>query len=111
MLTQQQQLLLTTDKSTPTTITKEELIIIPITSVTTTLARNFVITPNGNCKRITIGKLVKTWISWLTTMPINTLTTTLNKIIANITIAVLTNDLRMIYLTIMEWNHVNKAHG
>ena len=85
MLTQQ--LLVTTDK--PTTTTKEELIIIPIMSFATILTLNFVITPNGNCKRITIGNLIKIRINRLTTIPIKTYATTLNIIIINTVFAMI----------------------
>ena len=98
MLTQQQQLLLTTDKSSPTTITKDKLIIVPITSFTTTLTGNSIMTPNGNGKNIAIDNLVKTLISRLTKIPIEAHTTTLNIIIANMVFARLVNDLKMIYL-------------
>ena len=39
--------------------TKEKLVIVPIMSFTTTLTQNCMITPYSNCKRITIGNLVK----------------------------------------------------
>ena len=90
MLTQQQQLLLTTDKTTTTT-TKDKLIIVPITSFTTTLTENSIITPNGNGKNIAIGNLVKTRIKRLTAIAIKT---TLNIIIANIVFAKLVHDLK-----------------
>ena len=43
------QLATTTNKPTPTI--KEKLIMVPITSFTTALTGNTIITPNDNCKR------------------------------------------------------------
>ena len=59
---------------------------------------------------IAIGNLVKTSISRLITILIETHTTTLNMIIANILIAALTNDLKMNYLIIMKWNHAKRVY-
>ena len=106
-----QQLLLTTDKLTPTTTTKDKSIIIAIISFITTPTWDSIITTNGNCKRITISNLVKTSISRLTTIPIEAYTTILNVIIANMVFVTLVNDLKMIYLVIIGWNHVSKVHG
>ena len=103
------QLATTTNKPTPTT--KEKLIMVPITSSTTALTGNTIMTPNSNCKDIATGNLVKIWISRLTAISIETATTTPNIIIANIIFATLVNDLKIIYLTIMEWNHVKRAYG
>ena len=105
-----QQLLTTTDKSTPIT-TKEKLKIIPITSSTIAPTRNSITTTDDNCKEMMISDLVKTRNNWLTTTLIKTPTTTFNIIIANIIFATLVNDLKMIYVTIIEWNHVIEAYG
>ena len=51
--------LLTTTMNKPTPTTREKLIIVPVTSFITTLTGNSIITPNGNCKNIAIGNLVK----------------------------------------------------
>ena len=54
--------------------------------------------------------MVKISINTLTTIPIEAHTTTLNIITANITIATLRNDLKMIYLTIIKWNHAKRVY-
>ena len=104
-----QQLLTTTDKPTPTT--KEKLIIISITSFTTTPIRNSMIAADDNYKKMTIGNLVKSRINRIITTSIKIYTTILNMIIANLVFATLVIDLKKICLTVIEWNHVSKAHG
>ena len=105
----QQQLPITTDKSTLTT--KETLIIVSITSFTTKPTQNVITTTNDNGKRMIIGNLIKTKINRLTTTSIKRCTTILNMIIINMVFATLVNDLKMVYLIIIEWNRVSEVHG
>ena len=62
--------------------------------------------PKGDNERIIISSLVKTRISGTTTISIKINTTTFNMIIVNIVFMTLVNDLKLIYLIIIEWSHV-----
>ena len=59
---------------------------------------------------MTIGNLVKSRINRITTLN-KIYITILNMIIANMIFVTLVKDLKMIYLTIIEWNYINRVHG
>ena len=77
-----------------------------IAGFTITRSWNLMITINGDSKRIVIGNLVKTRINGTTTISIKINTTTFNMIVVNIVFITLVNDLKLIYLIIIELSHV-----